>query len=38
MQMEEAGGAGRQGFLEHHDALAGLAAEKLQVKEAAWRR
>ena len=29
VQMEEARGAGRQGFLEHHDALIGLAAEQL---------
>ena len=33
VRMEEACGAGRQGFLEHNDALAGLAAEELQVKE-----
>ena len=38
VQMEEACGAGGQGFLEHHDALASLAAEQLQVEEAAWRR
>src|SRR5258708_6251621 len=38
VQMEEARGAGRQGFLEQHDALAGLAAEELQGKGAARRR
>ena len=31
-------GAGRQGFLEHHDALIGLAAEELHGKGAAGRR
>src|SRR6266436_3693283 len=35
VQMEEARGAGRQGFLKHHDALIGLAAEELQGKGAA---
>src|SRR5207249_4828603 len=38
VQMEEARGTGRQGFLEHHDALIGLPAEELQGKEAAGRR
>src|SRR5216684_6842679 len=38
VQMEEARGAGGQGFLEQHDALIGLVAEELQVKEAALCR
>src|SRR5947207_15727189 len=39
VQMEEALGAGGQGFLEQHDALAGLTSEELQIKGAArcWR-
>jgi hypothetical protein len=38
VQMEEACGAGRQGFLEHHDALIGLATKQLQGKGATGRR
>src|SRR5216683_882846 len=38
VQMEEALCTGGQGFLEHHDALVGLAAEELQGKRAAGRR
>src|SRR5919109_4191409 len=37
MQMKEALGAGRHGFLEHHDALVGLVAGELHVGEAAGR-
>jgi hypothetical protein len=33
VEMEEALGAGGQGFLEQHDALFGLTAEELQAKE-----
>jgi hypothetical protein len=32
VEMEEALGAGGQGFLEHHDALTGLATEERQRK------
>ena len=38
VQMEEACGAGWQGFLEQHDALIGLAAEQLHGKRTAGRR
>src|SRR5712664_1963009 len=38
VQMEEALGAGRHGFLEQHDALIGLVADELQGGEAARRR
>src|SRR5262245_520747 len=38
VEMEQALGAGGDGFLEQHDALVGLAAEELQVGEAAWCR
>src|SRR5438034_2660295 len=37
VEMEEALGAGRHGFLEQHDALVGLVAEELQGGEAAGR-
>jgi hypothetical protein len=37
VQMEEALGAGRHGFLEQHDALIGIAAEELQGGGAAGR-
>src|SRR5688572_22496167 len=36
--MEQALGADGHGFLEHHDALAGLVAEELQGRESAGRR
>jgi hypothetical protein len=38
VEMEEALGAGGQGFLEQHDALTGLTAEELQGKRTAERR
>ncbi len=37
VEMEQALGAGGDGFLEQHDALIGLVAEKLQGREAAGR-
>src|ERR1700736_4207372 len=38
VQMQEACGTGRQGLLEHHDALIGLATKQLQGKGTAGRR
>src|SRR5690242_1595424 len=37
VEMVQARGAGRQSLLEHHDALIGLASEKLQMKRTAGR-